>query len=253
MPIHDWTIPPVGLYHHFHQSWAGELCDGLNDGVLPKGYFALVDQRAIGLVPDVLALKRSPGGKPKPERTSRGGLALAEAPPQVRHVTQQTDREAYAARANRVAVRNEFGEVVTIIEPVSPGNKDSRHAIKSFIDKTTEFLARGVNLLVVDLFPPTPRDPQGIHKAIWDELKEEPFELPPDKPLTLAAYSAAVPITAYVESVGVGDRLPDMPVILDAGTYVPAPLEQTYQRTWEKCPAEFKEFVEGRDGGEAAG
>jgi hypothetical protein len=36
-----------------------------------------------------------------------------------------------------------------------------------------------VNLLIVDLFPPTSRDPQGIHGAIWDELAGEPFELPP--------------------------------------------------------------------------
>jgi hypothetical protein len=25
---------------------------------------------------------------------------------------------------------------------------------------------------VLDLFPPGPRDPQGIHKAIWDEIIE---------------------------------------------------------------------------------
>src|SRR5262245_29859786 len=46
------------------------------------------------------------------------------------------------------------------------------------------------HLLVIDLLPPTPRDPHGMHKAIWDEIEEEPFELPPDKPLTLAAYVA---------------------------------------------------------------
>ena len=57
MPIHDWTRVEAGTYHHFHQQWTGELCDALNAGVLPDGYFALVDQRAVGMVPDVLALK----------------------------------------------------------------------------------------------------------------------------------------------------------------------------------------------------
>jgi hypothetical protein len=64
-----------------------------------------------------------------------------------------------------------------------------------------DFLRQGVNILIVDPFPPSERDPQGIHKVIWDEIQEEPFELPPDKPLTLAAYSAGVPKKAYVEPV----------------------------------------------------
>ena len=243
MPIHNWKKAPVGLYHHFHQSWAVNLAEGLNAGVLPAGFFALVDQRAIGLIPDVLALKKLPGRKP-PAAPSGGGLALADAPPRVRHITRQSDHEVYAARANRVAVRNSFGEVVTVIELVSPGNKDSKHAIKAFVDKAVEFLTNGVNLLVIDLFPPTPRDPHGIHKAIWDEIREEPFDPPADKPLTLAGYSAAAPLTAYVECAAVGDPLPAMPVFLDPGRYVPAPLEETYQRTWEKCPEEMKELVE---------
>jgi hypothetical protein len=245
VPIHDWKQVPDGLYHHFHQSWAVNLAEGLNAGVLPAGFFALVDQRAIGLIPDVLALKKGPGRQQSGEPRGGGGLALADAPPRVRHITQQSEREIYAARANRVAVRNSFGEVITVIELVSPGNKDSKHGIKAFVDKATEFLTSGINLLVIDLFPPTPRDPQGIHKAIWDEIREEPFELPADKPLTLAAYSATIPITAYVELVAVGDVLPAMPVFLDPGRYVPAPLEETYQRTWEKCPEEMKELVEG--------
>lgn len=241
MPIHDWTRPPVGLFHHFHQQWAGELCNALNADALPAGYYALVDQRAVGLVPDVLALRKGPPARPP--TGSPGGMALTADPPKARYVTRESDREVYAARANRVAVRNPLGELVTVIEIVSPGNKDSRHALRAFVGKAVEFLEHGVNLLVVDLFPPTPRDPQGIHKAIWDEIREEPFDPPPDKPLTVAAYSAAVPRTAYVEPVGVGDVLPAAPVFLDPGVYVPAPLEPSYEVTWAKCPEPFKDAV----------
>ena len=114
------------------------------------------------------------------------------------------------------------------------------------MEKAAEILRQGVNLLVVDLFPPSPRDPQGIHKAIWDEVCEAPFELPTDKPLTVAAYSAGEPKTAYVEPVAVGDPLPEMPIFLDPFTYVPAPLETTYQSTWSKCPDAVKELVEAQ-------
>ncbi len=104
-------------------------------------------------------------------------------------------------------------------------------------------------LLVVDLFPPSPRDPQGIHKAIWDEIRDEPFELPPDKPLTVAAYSAGEPTTAYVEPVAVGDPLPGLPIFLEPGLYVPAPLEATYEATWSKCPEVLREAVESPPNG----
>ncbi len=112
-----------------------------------------------------------------------------------------------------------------------------------------EFLRQGVHLLIVDLLRPTPRDPAGMHKAIWDAIEEEPFELPSGKPLTLAAYVAGDLLTgsettAYVEPVGMGDALPDMPAYLDHRVYVPVPLETTYQAAWSACPADLRELVE---------
>lgn len=74
-------------------------------------------------------------------------------------------------------------------------------------------------------------------------MREEAFELPSDKPLTLVAYSAGIPKKAYVEPVAVGDSLPDMPVFLDSATYILAPLEATYLATWETCPEEFRELI----------
>ena len=112
--------------------------------------------------------------------------------------------------------------------------------LRAFVEKMTDLLREGVHLLIIDLFPPGPRDPEGVHKVIWDELQEEPFELPPDKPLTLAAYSAGAVKTAYVEPVAVGDLLPEMPLFLEPEAYVPAPLEATYQTAWNVFPAVLK-------------
>jgi hypothetical protein len=93
---------------------------------------------------------------------------------------------------------------------------------------------------------------EGIHKAIWDEIQEEPFELPSDKRLTLAAYSAGPVKVAYVEPVAPGDALPEMPLFLEPELYVPTALEATYQTTWSVCPQPLKEAVLG-DEAEAAG
>lgn len=227
MPVHDWSRVDASAFHHFHQAWTLAICTRLNAGLLPPGYSALVEQHAGGVFPDVLALERRP----------RAGAL-------------QPAGDALAARGNRVAIRHRLGEVVCVIEVVSPGNKSSRSALRAFVQKTLDFLRSGVHLLVVDLLPPTRRDPQGIHKAIWDEFDEdEPFELPPGKPLTLAAYVAGdliagIETTVYAEFVGVGDPLPDMPAWLDRSGYVPVPLESSYAAAWEACPADLREWVE---------
>ena len=148
-------------------------------------------------------------------------------------------------KADRIAVRHRHGQVVAVIEIVSPGNKASKNELRAFVEKNAKFIALGVHVLAIDLFPPGKRDPQGIHKAIWDEFVEEDFELPADKPLTLAAYDAGPPPTAYVEMVAIGDKLPDMPIFLKPDYYVPAPLEETYWTTWNDFfPAPMKRLLE---------
>ncbi len=232
MPIHDWSRVDHGLFHHFHQRWIAELGDTLNGGALPPEFFALAEQVVGGPIPDVVTLQR----RARPDdRNDPGGVAVADCPPQARFITS-AELDPYAQKANFIAIRHRLGRVVAVIEIVSPGNKSSLRALRSLVEKAAELLRQGINLLVVDLFPPSSRDPQGLHKALWDEICEEPFALPPDKPLTVAAYSAAEPTTAYVEPVAVGDPLPDLPIFLAPGVYVPAPLESTYAATWAKCP-----------------
>ncbi len=146
--------------------------------------------------------------------------------------------------ANRIRIQHRHDEVVAIIEIVSPGNKNSRHALRAFVRKAADLISQGINLLVVDLFPPSARDPQGIHKAIWDEIAERPFVLPADKPLTVAAYRATPTKKAFVEPVAVGDDLPSLPIILLDDLYIPAPLEETYRNSWAAFPADFKGLLD---------
>ncbi|MFN4259996.1 MAG: DUF4058 family protein [Gemmataceae bacterium] len=241
MPIHDWTRVDAGLFHHFHQAWTINLSNALNTGVLPPEYFALVDQRIQGPIPDVLTLKLTPAATVEP--SSGGGLAVATMPPQTRLI-RRSEAEVYAGRANRLTVRHRHGDVVAVIEIISPGNKGSRADFRSFVEKLAELILHGIHLLVIDLFPPGPRDPHGFHRALWENFQDEDFAPPADKPLLLAAYDAGPVRTAYVEAVGVGDVLPDMPLFLRPETYVPAPLEATYQATWDVFPAVLKGLLQ---------
>jgi hypothetical protein len=235
MPIHDWTRVRANRWHDFHQGWTIEIRNALNRGLLPDGYLALAEQITGGPAPDVVTLSLPV----KPGEGMTGGVAVAETPPKSR-VQTQAEATIYARKANRVTIHHPDGNVVAIIEIVSPGNKDSKHAIQAFARKAVEFLHAGIHLLIVDLFPPSKRDPQGIHKLIWDRIRDEPFELPPDKQLTLAAYSTGRTITGYIEPIGVGDLLPDMPIFLTEDRYVPCPLEATYQASWDVFPTALK-------------
>ncbi len=183
------------------------LTNELNSGLLPPKYMAMTEQVTGRSIPDVVTLHtRAPKDDP-------GGIAVATAPPTARLIAR-FEKINYAKRADRVVIRHGRKKGVAIIEILSPGNKDSRNAIQTFVEKAADILNQGVNLLVVDLFPPTPRDLQGIHKAIWDEFGDEPFEAPPGQALTVASYIGGDLPTAYVDSVGVGDPLPSAPIFL---------------------------------------
>jgi hypothetical protein len=246
MPVHDWGRVDANVFPHFHQAWTVAIAAKLNSGRLPPGYSALVEQHSGGIVPDVLALER---------RSHPSSGTLTATPPKTSLVRQA--KTVLAARANRIVFRHRLGEIVCVLEIVSPGNKSGRAALRSFVEKSIDCLRQGIHLLIIDILPPTPRDPQGMHKVIWDEIEEEPFELPPDKQLTLAAYMAGDLLTgiepiAFVEMIGVADKLPDMPAYLEHNGYIPVPLEETYQTAWATCPADVREYVEtGRVPGES--
>ncbi len=241
MPIHDWTRVDAGLFHDFHQDWTVELCRTLNARELAPGFAALIDFQASDPISDMPTFHRRP--KNAGERQSGASLTTATAPPRARFV-DEVEEDTYIRRANRIRIQHRHGQVVAVIEIVSPGNKNSRNALRAFVRTASDLIGQGIHLLVIDLFPPSERDPQGIHKAIWDEIAERTFELPPDKPLTVAAYHAIPTKTAYVEPVAVGDDLPALPIFLTEYEYILAPLEETYRASWAAYPADLKELLE---------
>ena len=79
--------------------------------------------------------------------------------------------------------------------------------------------------------PPTPKV-QANSGTICPRRLQEP------------SYNAGPPQVAYVETLGVGDALPEMPLFLRPEVYVPAPLEATYQTTWGVFPKALKGLLE---------
>ena len=167
MPIHDWTRVPAGIFHHFHHAWIEEITRAFNRGLLPAGFYALAEQLAGSLGPDVLALHNLQGPTNGAFRTDAppGGVKLAERQPKVRH-TARTETDTYAAKAKAVVVRHASDHrIIAMVEIVSSGNKSSQTRFHSFIEKAEEAMAAGIHLLIVDLFPPTPSRDSSRHPS----------------------------------------------------------------------------------------
>ncbi len=250
MPVHDWTLVDAGIFHAFHHGWVCAASRVLNTGLLHSDYYALMERAADKPRPDFVLLERPEAGPicplrdDAPARGARARIRLSEEPPNVRF-TATTELDAYARKCDRIAVRDsDDHQLVAVVEIVSPAVKACRRSLRRFIDRGADLLDAGVHLLVVDIIPPGPRDPQGIHAAIWSELTDDRFELLPGEPLTLVAYSAGDVKTAYIEPVAVGDVLPDMPLFLTPWSYVPFPLEETYRAAWAGMPRHWRDVLE---------
>ncbi len=244
MPVHDWTRVDAGIFHDFHNAWITHLRQALNAGLLPQDYYALGEQVAGGLGPDVVTL-RAPceEGNGTPGEV-QGTSAVAVAPPKVRR-TVRAEAEQYTRRQRTLVIRHVSDHrIVALIEIVSPGNKASSHAFRTLLDKALAALSQGIHVLLIDLQPATPRDPEGIHAALWEQLTGEPDPQPRDKPLSLASYDAGPSKVAYLEEVAVGDVLPEMPLFLAPEQYISVPLEPTYAAAYAGVPRYYRDILE---------
>lgn len=261
MPVHDWTRVEAGIFHDLHTVWIGNVRTVLNGGLLPDGYYALAEQHAGRPITDVLTLHASLApeeGEPEswPLPPASGGVAVADAPPRTRR--KQVVEVAEFARRRSLAIRHVSGHrLVALLEIVSPANKDRAGHVDAFVEKVASAVEAGVHVLIVDVLPPGPHDPAGMHGAILQSVDQSSddesavlYDLPRDEPLTLASYAAGPQVEIYLEHLAVGAPLPEMPLFLRPDRYVNVPLEATYQAAYRGLPAFWRDVLEG--GGETA-
>jgi hypothetical protein len=243
MPVHDWARVSDGTFHDFHYSWVLEIKRALKRGLLPPGYYVMAEQVSGDLgAPDVLTLQQA-STQPESEGLLPGTATLTESPPAVQ-VRTTIVRDPYTRLQRTVVVRHTSNDrIVAMIEVLSPGNKSSRHAIRSFLDKAVAALDAGVHLLLVDVHPPRPRDPNGIHGALLNEIGTENYVLSSERSLTAVAYTGGPRVDAFVDHFAVGEPIPDMPLFLTREHYVSVPLEASYMAAWEDVPAQYQETL----------
>src|SRR2546428_13987316 len=120
MPVHDWTRVDAGIFHHFHHAWILEISNGLNRILRGSDYYALAEQIAGGVGPDVLTLQRPANGPPLPAVPKsvrfNGGAAIATAPPKLRYHIKD-EPKWYASKKKAVTIRHvSEHRVVAVLE-----------------------------------------------------------------------------------------------------------------------------------------
>lgn len=241
MPVHDWSKVDAGIYHSFHCSWITHLMGTMNRGVLPSEYYALSEKHAGLTIPDVMTLQRTDRVD---EPTPNGGVALIDAPPRVGRRLVASSKTSYATMRRTLAVRRSRGDrLVAIIEIVSPGNKDRESSVAALADKIHAALESGVHVLLIDLFEPGRHDPSGVHGAVWSYFDPDASDRPPARSATLASYLASRITEAYVEFVGFGSPLPDMPLFIESRAHVLLPLDATYEDAFMDMPSVYQDVL----------
>jgi hypothetical protein len=81
--------------------------------------------------------------------------------------------------------------------------------------------------------------------AVWNEVGAGGYELPADKPLSLASFAAAVNLDLYVDHLAVGDPIPELPLFLTGDTYVNLPLGPSYLAAFDSIPDRYRRVLTG--------
>ena len=169
MAIHDWRRVDAGIFHDFHHEWITTIKHAVNRSLKGTDYYALAEQIAGGLGPDVLTLQQPSGAKRRrkaPAQRRSVGVALAGAPPAVRFRMIDAGKW-YATKKKSVTIRHvSEHRVVAVLEILSPGNKSGQSALNAIVQKAEALLTAGAHWMLIDLFPPTPRNPKGIRPCL---------------------------------------------------------------------------------------
>jgi len=171
MAVHDWSRVKAGIFHDFRNSWIAHLKETLNGGLLPKGYYTLSEQHTGRVIADILTLHDD---DPQTAPFDKGGVAVADAPPQVGRKMIASENAAYRALRRTLTIRHASEHrLIALIEIVSPANKDRQQSAQNFVETAIGDLRAGCHLIVVDLLPPSQHDPQGVHGLVWEYFDPE--------------------------------------------------------------------------------
>ena len=134
--------------------------------------------------------------------------------------------------------------IVAAIEIVSPGNKASHVELRAFVERVSRLVRHG-NALARHRSLSAHRS-RSFRNSQSNLGRIHGTILRASDGKSRAGGSIQVGIAgrrAFVETISLGGKLPDMPLFLKGDSYVPAPLEASYQTAWADFPAPMKRLL----------
>lgn len=232
MPLRDHFHPPLSdrrPWESFHTTWASALADHLNHDVLPAGYIALEQVHAgAALEIDVAAFNDR-----QKEMTSNGGGTATATRTVWTPATAPLVLPAVFPPGCTVEILTTEGgrSLVAAIELVSPANKDRPGHRRLFAAKCATYLSKGIGLIIVDVV--TTRQ-ANLHNELIELLTlDKSFEMPASQLLYSVGYRPLQAgnegrIETWPMPLIIGQRLPTMPLSLEAEHCVAVDLESAY-------------------------
>lgn len=231
MPLLDHFHPPLSERRHweaFHARWASAISDALNR-TLPEDYFA-EPQVHVGprVEVDVATLD---------ERQTGGGrtATLPQTAPALTPADLTLPAAFPAVFGVRVYDTSGGPTLVAAVELVSPGNKDREEARRAFSAKCATYLQQAIGLIVVDIVT-------NRHSRPFAELMAQMYPgqaLPADPELSAVSYrpvrvEGADSLELRIQSLNLGQPLPELPLALGGVGHVMLDLEATYEEARER-------------------
>lgn len=222
MPLHDWTDRPG--WEGLHIFWMTEIARDLR-AHLPPGYRAVIGSSplvAVGVTPV------------KPDVAVTNGSAHHTASASKADPTPEPDVEVAVAMLEddtTLMVERE-GRLVSVIELISPRNKDRPTAREQYATRYLNYLRGGIHLLLVDVHR-RPLD-FSFARTIADALGQAiPTSAAPSAVsyrVGAAAAGGGRMLAVWQQPLVVGGPLPTMPLALNLDEAVMIDLEATYSR-----------------------
>ena len=136
MPIHDWSRVFDGAFHDFHLAWIAELRSALNGGILPPQYYALAEQVARPMIPDVLTLQTANGSDNEWSGEPISGASTVALAPSEGSSHYHDRGGSLARRQKSIIIRHSSDDrIIALIEILSRSNKSSNLELRTLVAK----------------------------------------------------------------------------------------------------------------------
>lgn len=233
MPLLDHFHAPVAprqRWESFHAAWATEIMRFLNRR-LSKRFLAQTFAHLGAQIAADVAEFDSPGSESALVNGPVGGAIVAqvEAPTRTFSIRFSDD---FGIEIRDV---HDTGRVVSVIELVSPANKDRPESRLAFAGKCAAYLQQGIGLVVIDIVTARHADP---HWELLNLLNETAGTSPALELLHAVGYrpvsrGPVCEVEAWVRPLVIGQPLPSVPLSLGQAGLIVLDLESTYSEARE--------------------